>query len=187
MRTASLTPILLAGLFGVAACTTAPPPSPTVLAVPGKGRTAQQFAGDDARCRDYAARENGGVSPSQAATNSGLGSAVIGTLLGAGLGAVIGGAAGNPGLGAAAGAGGGLLFGSSVGAGNAERSGAAFQANYDRAYAQCTIASGNQIAQPAVVQYGGPVGYGAYAPVLVGPPPPPVVVVPGPPGAVYAY
>ncbi len=184
MRIPPVASVAIIGLFAVSACTVAPPSGPTILAVPGKSKTAQQFAADDANCRQYAAQANGGVSPAQAANNSGVGSAVIGTLLGAGLGAVIGAAAGNPGLGAAAGAGGGLLLGSSAGAGNAARAGGAFQANYDRAYAQCTIAAGNQIAQPGVVEYAGPAGYGAYAPVLVGPPPP-VLVVPPPP--VYAY
>ena len=173
MRVPPLASVALAGLFAVSACTTAPPPGPTILALPGKGKAVQQFQAEDAHCKQFAAQANGGISPAQAANNSGLGSAVIGTLLGAGVGALLGGAAGNAGLGAAAGAGGGLLFGSSIGAGNAQRSGAAFQANYDNAYAQCTIASGNQIAQPAVVEYGGPGGYGGYAPALVPPPPPP--------------
>ncbi len=187
MRVPPLASVALVGLFAVSACTTAPPPGPTILAVPGKGKSGQQFAAEDAHCRQFAAQANGGVSPAQAANNSGLGSAVIGTLLGAGIGALLGGAGGAAGFGAAAGAGGGLLVGSSIGAGNAARSGAAFQANYDHAYAQCTIASGNRIAQPAVVEYGGPGGYGGYAPGLIGPPPPPILVGPPPPPPGYAY
>ena len=181
MRALPLASSALAGLVALSACTVAPPPGPSILAQPGQGKTAQQFQTDDAHCRQSAAQANGGVTPAQAANNSAFGSAAIGTLLGAGVGALLGAAAGNPGLGAAAGAGGGLLIGSSAGAGNAARSGASFQANYDNAYAQCTVASGNHILQPQVVEYGGPVGYGAYAPALVPPPPPP------PPGYGYGY
>ncbi len=173
MRALSLASSAFAGLLALSACTVAPPPGPSILAQPGRGKSVQQFQADDAHCRQYAAQANGGVTPGQAANNSALGSAAVGTLLGAGVGALLGAAAGNPGLGAAAGAGGGLLLGSSAGASNGARSGASFQANYDNAYAQCTMASGNQILQPQVVEYGGPAGYGGYAPAMVPPPPPP--------------
>lgn len=170
---------LMAGLLAVSACTTAPPSGPSILAQPGPGKSAEQFQADDAHCKAYAAQANGGVTPSQAATNSGLGSAAIGTLLGAAAGALLGAAGGGAGFGAAVGAGTGLLFGSAVGSDNAQRSGASFQANYDNAYAQCTSATGNRIVLPPVVEYGGYGGSGAYAPALMAPPPPPPPPVPG--------
>ena len=182
MRALPLASTAVAGLLALSACTVAPPPGPSILAQPGKNKTVQQFQADDARCRQYAAQANGGVTPGQAANNSAFGSAAVGTLVGAGVGALLGAAVGNPGLGAAAGAGGGLLVGSSSGAENAARSGASFQANYDNAYAQCTMASGNQILQPQVVEYGGPGGYGGYNPAVMPPPPPPP-----PPGYGYGW
>lgn len=143
----------------------------------------QQFQAEDARCKQVAAQANGGVTPSQAATNSGIGSAAVGTVLGAAAGALLGAAVGNAGAGAAFGAGGGLLVGSASGADNARRSGAAFQGNYDNAYAQCTINSGNMIVQPRLVAYQGPGGYGTYAPGMIAPPPPPLP----PPGSGYGW
>ncbi|MGI4745251.1 MAG: glycine zipper family protein [Janthinobacterium lividum] len=183
MRPLPLASTALAGLFALSACAVAPPPGPTILAQPGQGKNVQQFQAEDARCKQAAAQANGGVTPSQAATRSGIGSAAIGTVLGAAAGAVLGAVVGNPGAGAAFGAGGGLLIGSASGADNAQRSGAAFQGNYDNAYAQCTISSGNMIVQPRVVGYQGPGGYGSYAPGMVPPPPPPMQ----PPGSGYGW
>lgn len=174
MRPLPLASTALAGLFALSACAVVPPPGPTILAQPGQGKSAQQFQAEDARCRQAAVQANGGVTPSQAATQSGIGSAALGTVLGAAAGALLGAAAGDPAAGAAIGAGGGLLFGSASGADSAQRSGAAFQGNYDNAYAQCTISSGNMIVQPQVVAYQGPGGYGSYAPALTPPPPPPL-------------
>jgi len=176
----------LAGLLLLSACAVAPPAGPSILAQPGRGKSFQQFQAEDQACRQYAANANGGMTPAEAANRSGLGSAAIGTLLGAGAGALLGAAAGNPGIGAAAGAGGGLLLGSAVGANNAQGSAASFQANYDRAYAQCTVASGNAIAQPAVVD----VPAGAYAPGAYPPgayPPPAYAYPPPPPPPAPAY
>ncbi len=167
----------LTGLMALSACTVAPPPGPSILAEPGKGKTAQQFEADDAHCRAYAAQANGGVTPGQAAASSGVGSAALGTLVGAAAGALLGAASGNAGAGAAIGGGAGLLFGGAAGTDAAANSGARFQANYDNAYAQCIRATGNQIMLPPVVSYVGPTGPGAYAPALVGPP----VVLPPPP------
>ncbi len=183
----ALLPAGLAGLVALSACAVAPPPGPSILAQPGKGKTEQQFEADDAHCRAYAAQANGGVTPAQAAANSGLGSAAIGTLLGAAAGALLGAAAGNAGAGAAIGGGTGLLFGGAAGSDAAARSGASFQANYDNAYAQCTRATGNLIVLPPVVGYVGPTGPGAYAPALIGPPGPPDYPPPPPPAPGYAY
>jgi hypothetical protein len=148
------------------ACATVPT-GPSVMVLPGGGKSFEQFQADDAQCRQWAFQQTG-TSPSQAVNESGVTSAAIGTLLGAAAGAAIGAAAGNPALGAAAGAGGGLLFGSASGFGAAQYSGAAVQQRYDIAYQQCMYAKGNQI--PGVIRNayrGGP------ATVPIPPPPPP--------------
>ena len=158
--------LILVPLLG--ACATVPT-GPSVMVLPGGGKSFEQFQGDDAMCREWAYQQ-AGTTPGQAANESGFTSALIGTVLGAAAGAAIGAAAGNPALGAAAGAGGGLLFGSAGGVGAAQYSGAQAQQRYDIAYQQCMYAKGNQI--PGVIR-------GAYrrgtaaAPPLPPPPPPP--------------
>ncbi len=163
-------PFLLTAL-PLAACTVAPPSGPTILATPAPGKSYQQFSIDDGRCRQYASGANNGVTPQQGATSSGVGSAVAGTAIGAAAGALLGAAGGSAGFGAAFGAGTGLLFGSAIGSGNAAESAHSLQANYDRVYAQCMIASGETINAPTII---------------AGPYPPPPVVVAAPPAS-YAY
>jgi len=135
------------GVF-LAGCATVPT-GPSVMVLPGSGKAFEQFQVDDALCRQWALQQTG-ITPGDAATQSGVGSAVIGTVVGAGLGAAIGAAAGNPALGAAVGAGAGLFGGTAVGANAAYASGTAVQYRYDVAYQQCMYAKGNQI--PAAVQ-----------------------------------
>ena len=151
----------------VGACATIPS-GPSVMVLPGGGKTFEQFQADDFTCRQWASQQAGGT-PGQAANESGITSAAIGTLIGAALGAAIGAAAGNPALGAAAGAGGGLFFGGTSGLGAAQYSAAAVQQRYDNAYQQCMYAKGNQI--PGVIRsaYRRP----TTAPPMPLPPPPP--------------
>jgi len=156
----------LLATLSLAACAVTPPAGPTLMAAPGKGKTFEQFSYDDGRCRQYATGANNGVTPQQAATSSGVGSAAAGTLLGAAVGALFGAATGSPGVGAAFGAGGGLLIGSAVGSDKAGESASAMQGNYNRVYAQCMIASGQDVSLP-------PVAVAAY-------PQPVVVVAPTP-------
>ena len=157
--------LILVPLLG--ACATVPT-GPSVMVLPGGGKSFEQFQGDDAMCRQWAYQQ-AGTTPGQAANESGFTSALIGTVLGAAAGAAIGAAAGNPALGAAAGAGGGLLYGSAGGAGAAQYSGALAQQRYDIAYQQCMYAKGNQI--PGVIrEYRRGT---AAAPPLPPPPPPP--------------
>lgn len=178
MRCLPLGPFLLLGLATLAGCTVAPPQGPTVMASPGPGKSFGQFRTDDLNCRAYANNANGGVTPGQGATTSGVGTALAGTAIGAAAGALLGAAGHNAGAGAAIGAGGGLLVGSALGSENAARSAGSLQANYDRVYAQCMAAAGENVAPPPVAAYPGP---GA-------PPPPPVVVVPPPYyGPYYGY
>jgi hypothetical protein len=129
-------PLLALGLLG--ACTTMPS-GPGVLVLPGTGKSFDQFHADDVSCRQFA-HEQVGVTPTQAATDSGARSALVGTILGAAAGAAI-----NGGTGAAVGAGAGLALGGLVGTGTAEVSGYALQQRYDYGYEQCMYAKGHRV------------------------------------------
>jgi hypothetical protein len=68
----------------------APPPTvPHVMAMPGHGKSPQQFDADDASCRSWAESRTG-ISPGQAAADSTASSAALGTLLGGAAGAALG-------------------------------------------------------------------------------------------------
>src|SRR2546421_8880738 len=114
-RDAQMRTGVLALVFTLGACATVPL-GPSVMVLPGTGKSFDQFQADDAVCRQWASVQTG-TTPQQAAGSSTAKSGVLGTLLGAGLGAAIGAATGHPGVGAAVGAGGGLLAGTAVGAG----------------------------------------------------------------------
>ncbi|MDN3567752.1 glycine zipper family protein [Paeniroseomonas aquatica] len=146
----SRAPIRLALLLpvGLAACAVAPPAGPSIYAMPAKGKDMAQFQGEEGQCRNYAQGQIGGGTPAQASNQAAVGSAVIGTALGAAAGALLGSAGGAAWTGAAIGAGAGLLGGSAVGASNAQASGASLQERYDMAYAQCMTSVGNTIAAP---------------------------------------
>jgi hypothetical protein len=130
---------LLASLTWVSACSVLPT-TPSVMALPGSGKTFDQFRADDASCRQFAFEQVGGVSANQAATASAVGSAAIGTALGAAAGAAF-----NGGAGAAVGAGAGLLVGSAFGVGAAQDSAYGVQRRYDHSYLQCMYASGDRV------------------------------------------
>ncbi|WP_246793143.1 YMGG-like glycine zipper-containing protein [Burkholderia perseverans] len=131
------------------------PPGPSVMALPGTGKTFDQFQADDGNCRQFATNQVGGVSSNQAATASALGSAAVGTALGAAAGAAF-----NGGRGAAVGAGAGLLAGSVVGMGNAQGSAYDVQRRYDYAYMQCMYAAGDRVPVPGRVRSRDDGGYG---------------------------
>lgn len=165
--TASLAGI--SGLLGVAACAVVPPSGPTVMALPGQGKSLQQFQQEDNGCRFYAQQETGFQQPGQAGTNAAVGSAVLGTAIGAAAGAALGAVAGNPGAGAAIGGATGLLGGSAIGANNAYATEASLQQRYNVAYTQCMYARGNTVESPppayagyAAPGYGYGYGYPAY-------------------------
>jgi uncharacterized protein YcfJ len=143
----------LAGLLALNGCAVAPPAGPRVLVVPGAGKSYAQFQQEDATCRQYASDRIGNVSPQQAANQSAVGSAAIGTGLGAVAGGLLGSVTGHLGAGVAIGAGTGLLAGSAVGAGNAQASAADMQRTYDTTYVQCMVADGNQPAPPPPPYY----------------------------------
>ncbi|MBK7768625.1 MAG: hypothetical protein IPI44_22870 [Sulfuritalea sp.] len=126
-------------LLLLAGCASAPT-GPSIMALPGSGKSFEQFRYDDAECRQYAQNQTGGVEANQAAVNAGVGSAVVGTVVGALAGAAIGGQQG-----AGYGAGTGLVVGSMAGTGAAQYSAYATQRNYDNAYVQCMYAKGQKV------------------------------------------
>jgi uncharacterized protein YcfJ len=139
------------------------PMGPRVAVMPAPDKPFAVFQQDDAVCRQFAQQQSAGVA--EQANNAQVGTAVVGTLLGAGLGAAIGG-----GRGAAIGAGTGAVAGTAVGAGQAERGTYTAQQLYDNAYSQCMYSRGNQVP--------GFVAAPSYAPP---PPPPPPGAMPPPP------
>jgi outer membrane lipoprotein SlyB len=120
------------------------PAGPSVMVLPGSRTSFEQFQMDDAACRSFAFQQSGAPAQ-QAAQESGVVSAAVGTAVGAAAGAAIGAAAGAPASGAAIGAGSGLLLGAGSGVARADYAGAAVQQRYDNAYMQCMYAKGNQI------------------------------------------
>jgi hypothetical protein len=109
------------------------PTGPSVMVMPGAGKSFEQFQADDAVCRQWASQQIG-ISPQEAAGQSTAKGAVAGTVLGAGLGAAIGSASGSAGTGAAIGAASGLLLGSAAGASAGQASGYEAQRRYDIAF-----------------------------------------------------
>jgi OmpA family protein len=140
-------------------CVAGPPAGPSVVALPSQGKDLQVFAQDDVACRQYASAQIGYGSPAEAANQSQVNSAVLGTVAGAAAGAAIGAAAGNPALGAAIGAGSGLVLGTGAGANAAGYSADTVQRAYDVNYMQCMASKGNSVPQVAAA---GPPSYPAY-------------------------
>ncbi len=136
--------LVIVVLLSLGACATMPT-GPSVMSLPGQGKSFEEFRQDDAVCRQFAFEQIGGVSGQQAAQDSAVKSAVVGTIIGAAAGAAIGSASGDMGAGAAIGGGAGLLYGSAVGSSYASGSYYEAQRRYDYAYMQCMYAKGNQI------------------------------------------
>lgn len=123
--------------LALAACSSMPS-GPNVMVLPGKGVSFEQFRADDLLCRQYAASQTG-TNSNDAAFNSGVKSAAVGTALGAAGGALIDG-----GHGAAVGAGVGLVFGGLTGAGSGTTAVIRHNCSYDNAYQQCMYSRGNK-------------------------------------------
>jgi Glycine-zipper domain len=167
---------LAVGLLA-AACATVPT-GPGVMVLPGQGKSFEAFQVDDMICRQFAAQQTGTTTERVSGQNS-VGTAAIGTVLGAGLGAAVGAAAGDPGIGAAVGAGTGLLGGTAVGVSRADAAITTVQGRYDASYMQCMYAKGNQIP----VARGWAPAYQSQ-PMSPSPPPPPAAppsTIPPPP------
>ena len=156
---AAIGTLLLAGCASV-------PTGPSILALPGTGKTFEQFRFDDAQCRDFAQAQIGGTAQ-EAANNAQLRSAAVGTAVGAVAGAAIGGHQG-----AGVGAGTGLLVGSAAGADSGYGSGYDAQRRYDNAYVQCMYAKGDKVPVTAGFVQSQPAAP-AQPPANYPPPPPP--------------
>ena len=126
-------------LLLVTACATVPQ-GPSLMALPGRGKTPEQFNTDDAYCRQLALQQSGGRSADQNAVDSEVRSATLGTVIGAAAGALIGGHEG-----AGVGAGTGLVFGALAGTDAANRSAYTTQQRYDVSYAQCMYDTGHRV------------------------------------------
>jgi hypothetical protein len=161
---------LLIAVAALSACATMPT-GPSVLALPGEGKSFDEFRADDAVCRQFAYEQAGGTTGQQAAQDSAIKSAVVGTAIGAAAGAAIGSVSGDMGAGAAIGAGSGLLVGSAVGSSYASGSYYEAQRRYDNSYLQCMYAKGNQI--PGYRRSTGTIRRSYYPPPPADYPPPP--------------
>ena len=151
----------------------AQPLGPTVQVMPGQGHTFEAFQADQRVCSLAADAQTKPMVDRASAMQ--LGTAVIGTALGAGLGAAVGG-----GRGAAIGAGLGTIGGTGAAADQGNAYAGPIQAAYDNTFAACMASHGDQVVQPAapsvVIQQ---------APVLFQPAPyyvqpTPYVVLPAP-------
>lgn len=158
------TALLLAGCAST-------PLGPTVRAMPPQGKSFDQFAMEQAGCKQYAEDQVRGQA--ERANTTGIIEGVAGTALGAGLGAAIGG-----GEGAAIGAAGGALLGTGVGASTSGHEQKGIQQQYNDAYLQCMAAKGNAVPQPVVMQPQTTVIYTQpqQPTVVYAPAPPPTVV-----------
>ena len=158
------------------------PTGPSVMVLPGSGKTFDQFRQDDNECREYAYQQIEGNTPRQSSRTSGVEGAVIGAGLGAAGGAAIGG-----GEGAAIGAGLGLLTGALFGTSNATSSGNISQQRYDNNYIPCMFAKGHNVPVSGNVRRDSPAAYDgsnrriSTPPTNSAPPPPPPGNPPPPP------
>ncbi|HEV7929357.1 MAG TPA: hypothetical protein VGP12_04405 [Nitrosospira sp.] len=173
-----LAPIFLVLLL--ASCATIPS-GPSIMALPGSGKSFDQFRDDDVYCKQYAHDQVQGTTPNRASILSGAGTAALGTAVGAAAGAAFGGASG-----AAIGAGSGLLGGTLMGSSTARASGNVGQQRYDIGYTQCMYGKGHRVpVSGRVMDNGGSGGYDSPSqPSTSGsmpPPPPPGNPPPGPP------
>jgi uncharacterized protein YcfJ len=148
----------------VTGCVSAPA-GPTVMALPGAGKTFDQFQVDNAACRDWA-REQASVGSDGPARSTVTGAAV-GTVLGGVLGAALGALTHRPAAGAAIGAGVGLAGGTAAGASHGGEVALSAQRRYDAAYTQCMYAKGERVPLPAGAVRS------SVAPTPPPPPPPP--------------
>jgi len=142
MKLKSAAGILLVMML-LAGCATFPP-GPSVMVMPGNGKTFEAFQADDSVCRQWAQNRTE-WNANQTVNENVAGGAIAGGVLGAAAGALIGAASGNVGPGAAIGAGAGLLGGAFLGSTQAYGAGGEVQRRYDNSYQQCMYLKGNQV------------------------------------------
>jgi len=132
--------LAIASALLLAACATPPPSGPSLLVLPGTGKTFDNFRADDNECRIYAYNQIGGPAAGQESREKAVNSAAVGTVIGAAAGALLGG-----GEGAAIGAGVGLAGGAAVGADQSRAASGSQQQRYDNAFTQCMYAKGHRV------------------------------------------
>jgi hypothetical protein len=128
----------------LAACASTPT-GPSVMVLPGTGKSFDQFRFDDNECRQFALASAGGKEADQAQSDAGVKSAAAGAAIGALAGAAIT----RSGHGAVAGAGIGGAGGAIAGTGTGASSARTAQGRYDIGYQQCMYAKGHQIPMAA--------------------------------------
>lgn len=165
------TTLALIPLAFVAACATTPT-GPSVMVLPGSGKSFDQFRFDDNECRQFALSQSSAGTPDSAGTDAGVKSAATGAALGLLAGAALGGNSRAAVAGAALGTAGGAIAGS----GAASQTAHTVQGRYDIAYQQCMYSKGNQIPMAA-----GRYQRSAPAYQSAPPPPPPSNSAPPPP------
>lgn len=138
-----IAPIVMSTMLAALAGCAVAPSAPSVIVLPGTQKTAAQFNADNATCQDYA---HALVAPgADAANTQAVGSAVVGTALGAAVGALLGSGYYYNSSAAAWGAGTGLMVGSAVGGSQSQAAGYGLQQRYDAAYVQCMYQRGHQV------------------------------------------
>jgi hypothetical protein len=126
-------------VFALGGCVTVPS-GPSIMSLPGTGKSFDQFRADDFECRQFASLQAGGPAPNQAATDNAVATAAAATAVGAAAGALIDGSSG-----AGVGAGIGLLTGAAIGSSTANASAYEAQRRYDIGYTQCMYAKGHKV------------------------------------------
>jgi hypothetical protein len=78
--------LALAGVVLLAGCAASMPSGPNVMVLPGTGKNFDQFRLDDMDCRGFAQSGLNGATTESVSTESGVRTAALGTVLGAGQG-----------------------------------------------------------------------------------------------------
>ncbi len=168
---------LAAAVLALGACATAPT-GPSMLVLPGSGKSFDTFRFDDFECRNFATAQANTQGADQARQDSLVRGAALGTVVGAIAGAAIDGSRG-----AGVGAGTGLLIGTASGASSGGGDSYSVQRRYDHAYVQCMYAKGHRV--PVDGRLSEQVGQRPpAASPSVTPPPPPAGSPPAPPAGV---
>jgi hypothetical protein len=169
--------VLAIAALALAGCASVPPPAPSVLVLPGTGKSFDEFRHDDHDCRGYAMAQSGAQAADQAGSASTVNSAAVGAVVGTAAGAALGG----NGQAALAGAGLGTATGAMVGSGYAAQGAYGVQRRYDIAFTQCMYAKGNKVPM-AVTNRSTRASTGpSYRQAAPPPPPPPAGTPPPPP------
>jgi len=130
---------LVTAALVLSACATAPT-GPSMLVLPGSGKSFDTFRFDDFECRNFATAQAATPTAEQARQDSMVRGAALGTVVGAIAGAAIDGSRG-----AGVGAGTGLIIGTASGASSGAGDSYSAQRRYDHAYIQCMYSKGHRV------------------------------------------